>query len=92
MTSAGGRDDGDGRTRIPGGCLIAVEGIDGVGKTTVALQVTDYLRAQGRAVHLTRCPSDGPIGSEIRRSLSGGSVDLRCREVAATLFAADLYD
>jgi dTMP kinase len=86
--------DASNRSVIPGGCLISVEGIDGCGKTTVAAYIVDYLRGQGRAVHRTRRPSDGPIGREIRRALSGDpdAADLRCSESAVALFAADLYD
>lgn len=85
---------GDHLITIPGGRLIVVEGIDGCGKTTVARSLADYLRSQGRAVHLTRRPSDGPIGREIRRALVGDrdAADLQDCESAATLFAADLYD
>lgn len=89
-----GRERDDGLIRIPGGCLIVVEGIDGCGKTTIAARVADHLSSQGRAVHWTRRPSDGPIGKEIRRALAGdsGAVNLHCRESAVALFAADLYD
>jgi dTMP kinase len=52
--------------RVNRGRLIALEGLDGCGKTTQAARLGDALRARGHAVLLTREPSDGPIGQRIR--------------------------
>ena len=72
------------------GIFIALEGLDGAGTTTQAQRLTDHLRSQGRAVHLTCEPGTGEIGRLLRRYLSG--------EIAigapamAMLFAADRLD
>ena len=49
------------------GRLVALEGLDGCGKTTQAARIAEALRARGRDVVQTREPSEGPIG---RRSAS----------------------
>ena len=54
------------------GRLIALEGLDGCGKTTQAARLADALRARGHAVLLTREPSDGPIGQRIRALARSG--------------------
>jgi dTMP kinase len=51
--------------------LIVLEGLDGAGTTTQARRLFAYLRGRGRPVHLTREPSDGPIGRLIREMLTG---------------------
>jgi dTMP kinase len=48
------------------GLLVALEGIDGCGKSTQAARLARSLRARGRDVVQTREPSEGPIGREIR--------------------------
>lgn len=49
------------------GVLIAVEGIDGTGKSTQVGLLAERLRRQGVAVIATREPTDGRWGREIRR-------------------------
>ena len=49
-----------------GGRLVALEGLDGCGKTTQAGRIAAALRARGREVVLTREPTDGPFGRRIR--------------------------
>jgi dTMP kinase len=73
------------------GILIALEGIDGAGTTTQARRLADALRTRGHAVHLTREPSDLPIGRLIREMLAGahGGVDAT---TMGLLFAADRAD
>jgi dTMP kinase len=51
--------------------LIAIEGLDGAGTTTQARRLVEHLRSAGRDAHLTREPSDGPIGRLIREMLIG---------------------
>jgi dTMP kinase len=51
---------------VNGGRLVALEGLDGCGKTTQAGRVAEALRARGRDVVLTREPTDGPFGRRIR--------------------------
>jgi dTMP kinase len=80
------------------GAFVAIEGIDGAGTTTQARRLAERLRAEGRAVHLTREPSDGPVGSLIRQVLRGRLIAAgRSRqplswETMALLFAADRMD
>ena len=52
------------------GFLIAIEGIDGAGKTTQARLVSEEL-AKNNTVHLTKNPTDGLIGKFIREVLAG---------------------
>lgn len=49
------------------GVLIAFEGIDGSGKSTQALRLTDALRARGHVVTFLREPGDSAYGRELRR-------------------------
>lgn len=81
------------------GLFIAIEGIDGAGTTTQAKLLHDALRTRGLPVHLTREPSDGPIGALIRQVLTGrmvvpGMHGARAPDWAtmALLFAADRVD
>lgn len=49
------------------GILIAVEGIDGTGKSTQIALLAEYLRQKGCTVIETREPTDGPYGKKIRQ-------------------------
>lgn len=75
--------------------LIVLEGLDGAGTTTQARRLADALAARGRTAHVTREPSDGPIGRLIREMLTGGhaipgaSID---QATFGLLFAADRMD
>ena len=71
--------------------LVAVEGIDGAGTTTQAARLVEWLRSRGRAAHLTREPSTGAIGQELRRVLARAGEPLDPAAVAL-LFAADRVD
>ncbi|HEY0483069.1 MAG TPA: dTMP kinase, partial [Kofleriaceae bacterium] len=75
--------------------LIVLEGLDGAGTTTQARRLTEYLRAHGQPAHLTREPSDGPIGRLIREMLTGHH-SLPDQAIAQStfglLFAADRLD
>lgn len=66
---------------------VAVEGIDGAGKTTVARALSDVLRAEGRAVTLVREPGGTVVGESIRQILLGSGHDLD-DWTEAMLFAA----
>ncbi|MCC5918889.1 MAG: dTMP kinase [Cryomorphaceae bacterium] len=70
--------------------FIALEGIDGSGKTTQAEKLADYLKAKGHKVHLTCEPTKNRIGRMIRDIFSG-KLDADHRVIAA-LFAADRLD
>lgn len=75
--------------------LVVLEGLDGAGTTTQARLAADRLLAQGRSAHLTREPSDGPIGRLIREFLAGGHAvpgQVIHPETFALLFAADRSD
>jgi dTMP kinase len=56
---------------LPGGFLLAIEGIDGAGKSVQARAVAAALEARGLEVVLTREPTDGPWGRRIRESAMG---------------------
>lgn len=56
----------------PGGLLIAIEGIDGAGKTTLARRLTTTLEAAGARVVLSKEPTNGPWGTKLRQSAATG--------------------
>lgn len=73
--------------------FVVIEGIDGAGTTTQSILLQNYLREQGKSTLLTHEPSDGKIGTLIRKMIAIRSdqtpVD---RETLALLFAADRLD
>ena len=74
------------------GVLIAVEGIDGSGVSTVASALTLALRDLGVKVCLTKEPTYGPIGFVVWQMLRGGGgpfAIMKDPRTAALLFAAD---
>ncbi len=74
------------------GRLIVIEGLDGAGTTTQARRLAAHL---GATAHLTREPSDGPIGTLIREMLTGGHAIPGMALAQSTfglLFAADRLD
>ncbi|MFZ5925475.1 MAG: dTMP kinase, partial [Bacillota bacterium] len=83
------------------GKFIVIEGIDGSGVTTEAHKLKEYVTTKlNLPVHLTKEPTDGPVGGLIRTILARRvgapsrngkfeSVDPRC---LALLFAADRVD
>ncbi len=81
------------------GLFIVVEGIDGAGTTTQCARAAERFVDKGLPVHVTREPSDGPIGTLIRQILTGrvvvpGHHGAHAPNWAtmATLFAADRLD
>ena len=64
--------DQHGRIRITGGILIAVEGIDGAGKTTQAAAIAERLGAVGFEVIRTKEPTGGAWGRLLRGSAATG--------------------
>ena len=75
--------------------LIVLEGLDGAGTTTQAKRLVEHLIARGRKAHLTREPSDGPIGVLIRQMLTGGHAipgQPIAQSTFGLLFAADRLD
>ena len=71
------------------GNFIVLEGIDGSGTTTQAKRLKLHLETKGHRVHLTRQPSDGPIGKMIRGLLEKKEGVEMNWEMLALLFAAD---
>ena len=72
------------------GKFIALEGIDGSGKSTQLVRLAERLRSRGVACHATREPTGRPVGTLIRQALTG-QVPLDPRVIAA-LYAADRID
>ncbi len=75
--------------------LIVLEGLDGAGTTTQARRLVDHLNARGHKAHLTREPSDGPVGQLIRQMLTGGHTipgQSIAQSTFGLLFAADRLD
>ena len=58
------------RPALERGKLLALEGLDGVGKTTQARLLAHYLAHLGLPVILTREPTNGFIGQKIRQIVS----------------------
>src|SRR5260221_1600458 len=74
------------------GRLIVIEGLDGAGTTTQARRLAEHL---GAHAHLTREPSDGPVGRLIREMLTGAHAIEGASISQSTfglLFAADRLD
>lgn len=57
---------------IPGGLLVAIEGIDGAGKTTLARALAADLARVGAPVVLDKEPTTGPWGAQLRASAASG--------------------
>jgi dTMP kinase len=77
------------------GRLIVLEGLDGAGTTTQAKRLVEHLRGHGQQAHLTREPSDGPIGRLIREMLVGNHAipgQQINQSTFGLLFAADRLD
>lgn len=72
------------------GRFLALEGIDGSGKSTQARKLTERLSSCGIRCCVTREPTDAPIGALIHQIMTGRmTADNR---VIAALFAADRLD
>jgi dTMP kinase len=77
---------------VTAGRLIVIEGLDGAGTTTQARRLVAHLAERA---HLTREPSDGPIGKLIREMLTGHHAIANVALSQSTfglLFAADRLD
>ena len=70
------------------GFLLALEGVDGSGKSTQARLLAVSLLQQGRGVVLTQEPGNGPVGQKLRRYLQGADRHLTPQE-ELDLFLAD---
>lgn len=69
--------------------FVAVEGIDGVGKSTIITKLKDMLEQTGYRVHITAEPSQTPIGRLIRDWLLRSGSKVAHPSVFALLFTAD---
>jgi dTMP kinase len=67
------------------GVLVALEGIDGTGKSTQAKRLTTIFRAQGYDVVPLREPTDSPWGRRLREAMATG------RQVLAPSQELDLF-
>ena len=71
---------------IPGGLLIAIEGIDGAGKSTLVQGLVAALEQAGTEVVASKEPTNGPWGTQLRASAATGrlrpeeEVDLLLRD------------
>ena len=72
------------------GRFIAIEGLDGSGKSTQISLLIERLNSNGIATILSREPTDGHVGVLIGKYLSK-EISF-CEEVVAPLFAADRLD
>jgi dTMP kinase len=70
--------------------FIAIEGIDGSGKSTQIKLLAERLKSENLKVYLTAEPTDGPIGSIIRNIFKHRIVAEE--ETIAGLFVADRLD
>jgi dTMP kinase len=59
------------------GILIAIEGIDGAGKTTLAEAIAAHLRGLGKSVVTSKEPTNGAWGQKIRQSAATGRMSLK---------------
>lgn len=73
------------------GLLLVLEGIDGAGTTTQARRLAASLEQRNLPSHLTREPTDGPIGKLLREIL-GGAHQPTDATTLGLLFAADRAD
>lgn len=71
------------------GLFITFEGVDGVGKTTQAKLLRDYLANQGRSILLTAEPGTTPLGEKIRQLLLDTDGPRIGKRAEAFLYAAD---
>lgn len=81
------------------GQFIVIEGIDGSGTTTHCAILSERFTEKGLPTHVTREPSDGPVGVLIRQILTGRVVvpgyhgsHAPSWATMAALFAADRLD
>lgn len=57
---------------IDGGLLVAIEGIDGAGKTTLAASLEQHFRGKGVAVVASKEPTQGVWGQALRETAQSG--------------------
>jgi dTMP kinase len=77
------------RPLLPGGFLIAVEGIDGVGKTTISALLAQYCGERGIACAYSKEPTGLKYGMQLRESAKTGRLSV---EDELDLFLKDRID
>lgn len=70
------------------GILIAIEGIDGSGKSTLSLNLAKNMVTQGWPIQLTKEPGDTPLGSHLRAILHDKTLN-KTSKAEYLLFASD---
>ena len=87
MAAAAGRTQAGSASAAasPRGLLVALEGIDGSGKSSLAERLVERCEARGLPAVLTREPTDTWLGEAVRRSIREGGDPF----VDAFLFLAD---
>lgn len=71
------------------GLFVCLEGGEGVGKSTQARLLVDWLGEQGREVVLTREPGDTLVGARVRELLLDPATGAMADRTEALLYAAD---
>ena len=84
----GGRGRRGAGRALRAGRFIALEGIDGSGKSTQARLLAEALEARGLPVTATREPGGTPLGERVREILLSGEPGALTPVAEATLFAA----
>ena len=64
------------KTPIPGGLLVAIEGIDGTGKSTVAATLAQWCGERGLACVFSREPTNIGPGRKLRQSMETGRLSM----------------
>jgi len=70
------------------GIFIALEGVDGSGKTTQARLLADWCRERGRVVTLTREPGGTPLGERLRAVILDPEIACTARAELLMILAA----
>lgn len=64
------------KTPIPGGLLVAIEGIDGTGKSTVAATLAQWCGERGLACVFSKEPTSLSHGQKLRQSMETGRLSI----------------
>jgi len=70
------------------GRFITLEGIDGAGKSTQLIWLTEFLQKQGQEVLVTREPGGTPLGEQLRALLLDNKQMMHAETEALLMFAA----
>lgn len=74
---------------VPQGILVAIEGVDGAGKTTISALLAQYLGERGIACALSKEPTGLSYGRQLRESAKSGRLSV---EQELELFLKDRID